>query len=29
MKKSEFVDYQFQLTGTGMGKAFEWRISSD
>ncbi|MCK5047713.1 MAG: hypothetical protein KAS22_14095, partial [Candidatus Heimdallarchaeota archaeon] len=29
IKKSEFVDYQFQLTGTGMGKAFEWRVASN
>ncbi len=26
VKASEFVDYVFQLTGTGIGKAYEWRI---
>ncbi|RLI95459.1 MAG: hypothetical protein DRO90_00290 [Candidatus Altiarchaeales archaeon] len=26
VKASEFVDYQFKLTGQGIGKAYEWRI---
>lgn len=26
---SQFVDYQFKLTGQGIGKAYEWRISKN
>ena len=26
VKASEFVDYQFKLTGQGIGKAYEWRV---
>lgn len=28
VKSSDFVDYQFRLTGQGMGKAYEWRVPS-
>jgi hypothetical protein len=26
VKESDFVDYGFKLTGTGIGKAYEWRV---
>jgi len=26
-KSSDFVDYQFKLTGQGIGKAYEWRVN--
>lgn len=26
VKTTEFVDYQFKLTGQGIGKAYEWRV---
>ncbi|RLJ06896.1 MAG: hypothetical protein DRP12_03255 [Candidatus Aenigmatarchaeota archaeon] len=26
VKASEFIDYQFELTGQGIGKAYEWRV---
>jgi len=29
VKSSEFVDYQFKLTGTAMGKAYEWRVPKE
>ena len=28
VSSSDFVDYEFQLTGTGIGKAYEWRIET-
>ncbi|VVB59734.1 Uncharacterised protein [uncultured archaeon] len=27
VKTSDFTDYQFQLTGNGIGKAYEWRVN--
>jgi len=27
VKSSEYVDYEYKLTGTPMGKAYEWRVS--
>ena len=29
VKSSEYIDYGFQLTGTSIGKAYEWRVSKE